>query len=43
MKILRMEFELIKVRGNNFANNIVFFDEASFELYENVNANASDI
>jgi len=43
MKILRIEFELIKVRENNFANNIVFFDEASFELHENVNANASDI
>jgi len=29
--------EFIKARENDFASNIVFSDEASFELYENVN------
>jgi len=34
----RIEFyKLIETRGNDFINNIVFSDEASFELYENVN------
>jgi len=33
---LRIKFELVEVRGNNFANHIVFFNEASFELHENV-------
>jgi len=37
-----MEFcELMnEVRGDDFANNIVFSDEVSFELYENINANS---
>jgi len=35
--------ELIEVRGNDFANNIVFSNEASFEFHENFNANAGDI
>jgi len=30
-------FELIEARGNDFVNNIVFSDEASFELHGNVN------
>jgi len=36
----RMEFcELIEIRGNDFANNIVFFsDEASFEFHGNIDA-----
>ncbi|EFN76547.1 hypothetical protein EAI_03325, partial [Harpegnathos saltator] len=34
----RMEFcEVIQARGNGFVNNIVFTDEAAFELYGNVN------
>jgi len=34
----RIEFyELIEARRNDSVNNIVFSDEASFELYENVN------
>jgi len=37
----RIEFcELIEARGNDFVNNIVFSDEASFELHGNVNTNA---
>jgi len=31
--------ELIEVRGNDFSNNIVFSDEASFEFHGNFNAN----
>jgi len=35
--------EFIEIRGNDFANNIVFSDKISFELYRfNVNASASD-
>ncbi|EFN74234.1 hypothetical protein EAG_00125, partial [Camponotus floridanus] len=35
----RMEFcELIEMRGNDFITNIVFSDEASFELHGNVNS-----
>jgi len=34
----RIEFsELIEARENDFINNIVFFDEANFELHGNVN------
>jgi len=34
----RIKFcELIEARRNDFVNNIVFSDEASFELYRNVN------
>jgi len=37
-----MEFcEFIKVR-DNFSNNIVFSDKATFELHGNVNANADN-
>jgi len=35
MKILTKEF--YEARGNNFVNNIVFSDKASFELHGNVN------
>jgi len=38
-----MEFyKLIEERGNDFENNVVFFDEARFELHENVNVNIDD-
>jgi len=34
----RIEFcKLIDARENNFVNNIVFSDKASFELHRNVN------
>jgi len=45
MKIFTKEcnfMNLLRYAENNFANNIVFFDEVSFELHRNVNANASD-
>jgi len=48
MKILIKEWnfikeELIEECGNDFANNIVIFDEVGFELHGNVNVNAGDI
>jgi len=34
----RIEFcKLIQARGNDFVNNIVFSDDASFELHGNIN------
>jgi len=34
----RIEFcELIEIRGSDFANNIVFSDEVSFEFHGSVN------
>jgi len=36
MKILRMEFcELTKVRGNDFAYNIVFYETSLVSLHRN--------
>jgi len=41
MNLLRIIMNLYA--ENDFANNIVFFDEVNFELHRNINANASDI